>query len=78
MEDFDYNGLDTALNKYISLSYTMPPSWKFSFDKVAYILEASTLHKDRPSDVLLERLKISFFILTVCMFQCPHMRFFAP
>ena len=62
MEDFDYNGLDTALNKYISLSYTMPPSWKFSFDKVAYILEASTLHKDRPSDVLLERLKISCLI----------------
>lgn len=23
MEDFDYNGLDTAWNKYISLSYTI-------------------------------------------------------
>lgn len=62
MEDFDYNGLDTALNKYISLSYTMPASWKFSFDKVAYILEASTLRKDRPSDILLERLKISYLV----------------
>lgn len=58
MEDFDYNGLDTARDKYISLSYTMPFFWKIPFDKVAYTLEPRTLHEDRASDALLERLRI--------------------
>ena len=40
MEDFDYNGLDAACNKYISLSYTITPSWKIPSDKIAYILNS--------------------------------------
>ena len=62
MEDFDLNGLDTAWNKYISLSYTMPSSWKIPFDKVAYILEPCTLGEDRASDILLERLSLPALI----------------
>lgn len=62
MEDFDYNGLDTAWNKYISLSYTMPTFWRIPFEKVAYILEPRTLHEDRTSDILLERLRIPYLI----------------
>ena len=58
MEDFDYNGLDAACNKYISLSYTITPSWKIPSDKIAYILECSTLRQNRTSDILFEKLRV--------------------
>lgn len=58
MEDFEYNGLDKAGDKYISLSYNMDPKWKIPEGKIAYILEPRTLTEDRRSGVLLKKMRI--------------------
>lgn len=65
MEEFDYNGLDKAGDKYVSLSYIVDPKWKIPQGKVAYLLEPRTLGDDRRSDALLEKMRIPELITFV-------------
>lgn len=65
MDDFNYNGLDKAWNKYISLSYGIDTKWKIPTEKVAYIFEPRTFNQVRRSDELLERMRIPELITFV-------------
>lgn len=65
MEEFDYNGLDKAGDKYVSLSYIVDPKWKIPQGKIAYLLEPRTLGNDRRSDALLEKMRIPELITFV-------------
>lgn len=58
MDDFDYNGLERAADKYISLSYGIDTRWRIPTDKVAYIFEPRTLNQVLRSDALLEEMRI--------------------
>lgn len=58
MDNFDYNGLDKSIDKYISLSFTVDHNWKIPRGKIAYILESSTLNHGIKSDDVLTKLRI--------------------
>lgn len=58
MEKIEYNGLEYAQDKYVSLSYDIGSKWRIPLEKVAYILEPKTLHEERRSDILLEQMRI--------------------